>query len=205
MKKLMSILMMTILVVGTYPLMAQKKSQTPTPPQSTTPKEVEQPQKACGWLSIPNLTDQQKEQIKTLHNAHIRQTTILKNQLEEKKAQMNSATSWASYNAANAEKLLDDIYSIKLQLAKEKLSFHNAVRNLLNDDQKIYWDKKFNINSPAKSMTQGCNQGCCNMQNCNHNCSQNNMGQACMHQQGAMKGHSESCNHGQMQKECNRN
>lgn len=163
------------------------------------PKEIEQPQKACGWHSIPNLTDQQKEQIQPLHNAHIKQMTILKNQLEEKKAQMNSATSWASYNVTNAEKLLDDIYGIKLQLAKEKLSFHNAVRNLLNDDQKIYWDKKFNINSPAKNMTQGSMQGCCNMQNCNHNCSQNNMGQSCMHHQGAMK------SHGQMQKECNRN
>ena len=154
-----------------------------------------------GWQSIPNLTDQQKEQITTLHTTHIKQMTILKNQLEEKKAQMNTATSWASYNVANAEKLLDEIYNIKLQLAKEKLSFHNAVRNLLNEDQKIFWDKKFNMHQRENEMKQCCE----NMQHCDKPCPQHNMMQGCMQQQGNMQNHGEQCNHGQMQKDCNRN
>ncbi|HPU46810.1 MAG TPA: hypothetical protein PLQ91_04220 [Bacteroidales bacterium] len=197
MKKLMSILMMSIIVMGSYPLMAQKKVQQSTPPQAPTTSQVaEQPQKVYGWQKIPNLTDQQKEQITTLHTAHIKQMTILKNQLEEKKAQMNTATSWASYNAANAENLLDEIYNIKLQLAKEKLSFHDAVRNLLNEDQKIFWDKKFNMNQKENKMGQCCN----NMQHCNQSCSQHNMMQGCMHQQGNIQNHGEQCYHGRMKK-----
>lgn len=116
--------------------------------------------------------------------------TILKNQLEEKKAQMNTATSWASYNAANAEKLLDEIYNIKLQLAKEKLSFHNAVRNLLNEDQKIFWDKKISMNQRKNKMGHCCG----NTQHCNQSCPQHNTMQGCMHQQDNMQ------NHGQMHK-----
>jgi len=197
MKKLMSILMMSIIVMGSYPLMAQKKVQQSTPPQAPTTSQVaEQPQKVYGWQKIPNLTDQQKEQITTLHTAHIKQMTILKNQLGEKKAQMNTATSWASYNAADAEKLLDEIYNIKLQLAKEKLSFHDAVRNLLNEDQKNFWDKKFNMNQRKNKMGQCCN----NMQHCNQSCSQHNMMQGCMHQQGNIQNHGEQCYHGRMKK-----
>lgn len=138
-----------------------------------------------------------------MHTAHIKQMAILKNQLEEKKAQMNTATSWASYNAANAENLLDEIYNIKLQLAKEKLSFHDAVRNLLNEDQKIFWDKKFNMNQKENKMGQCCNnmgQCCNNMQHCNQSCSQHNMMQGCMHQQGNIQNHGEQCYHGRMKK-----
>ncbi|MBK6934906.1 MAG: hypothetical protein IPH17_07575 [Bacteroidales bacterium] len=166
MKKLTSILIMGILIVGSQSLMAQKKNQ-PTPPSTSSSQVVEQPKKAYGWQAIPNLTDQQIEQIKTLQAEHKKQITILKNQLGEKKAQLQTATSWASYNASNAEKILDEIYAIKLQMAKEKLSFHNAVRNILDDNQKIYWDKKFSMNPSNKMMRQSCQYSKSEMM---HNC-----------------------------------
>jgi len=91
---------------------------------------------------IPNLTEQQQSQIKTLRIAHMKKMQQLKNQVDVKKAELKVLQTADKVDMNAINKKIDEKAALKIQLEKEKASFRQKVRSLLTDEQRIIFDAR---------------------------------------------------------------
>lgn len=89
---------------------------------------------------IPNLTDEQKAKIKELHVANYKETNPLRNQLGELKAKQKTLSTAENPDMKAINANIDEITKVMNQLMKSKAAFHQKVRALLTDEQKIWFD-----------------------------------------------------------------
>jgi Spy/CpxP family protein refolding chaperone len=105
--------------------------------------------------NIPDLTDEQQEKIEALRVEHMKKRTAFRNQIHEKMAQIRTLTSGDNINMKKAEALADEVAALKAQMMKEAMSYRNNVRNLLTDEQKVYFDSR----APRHRMGKGRGHG----------------------------------------------
>jgi Spy/CpxP family protein refolding chaperone len=89
---------------------------------------------------IPNLTDDQKTKIKALHLASFKVAEPLRNQLGELKAKQKTLATADKPDMKAIDANIDEITKVTNQLMKNRASFHQQVRALLNDEQKMWFD-----------------------------------------------------------------
>ncbi len=92
------------------------------------------------FCDIPKLTDDQKGKIEKLKLPHHKEMMTLKNQLGEKKAQLRSLSTADKPDMAAINRLIDEMGAIKTTMMKKKSAFHQDVRALLTDEQRIQFD-----------------------------------------------------------------
>lgn len=89
---------------------------------------------------LPDLTDKQKEEMKTLRTAHMKEMLPLKNELNEERAKLQTLTTAekVDMNAVNAQ--IDKMSAIKTKLAKKRQAHKQSIRNILTDEQRVIFD-----------------------------------------------------------------
>ncbi|MFC2089005.1 Spy/CpxP family protein refolding chaperone, partial [Calditrichota bacterium] len=100
---------------------------------------------------IPDLTDEQKEQIKELKTDHLKATLPLKNQLHEKETHLQTVSTGDNVNLTTVNKIIDEISAIKTQLAKSRAAHRQQIRKILTDEQRVIFDS----HPKGKSMGDG--------------------------------------------------
>lgn len=109
---------------------------------------------------IPNLTDEQREQIQQIHLEARKNGLEVRNQIIEKQAQLRTRTTGSDINSEEASQLIDEISGLRAQLMKQRLQAHIQVRELLTDEQKVVFDARgFFANGPNRD---GKNRPCIN-------------------------------------------
>src|SRR5258707_2345530 len=93
-----------------------------------------------GMMGIPNLTDDQKAKIKAQQIAFGKEALPLQNQLEEKRAHLRTLQTAQAYDANAVNATIDDIAKTESQLMKKHAANHEAIRKLLNDEQRLAFD-----------------------------------------------------------------
>ena len=101
-------------------------------------------------MGIPNLSDEQKDQIKKLHLAHMKEVQPLRNEMMELKARFHTISTVENPDNNEINKNIDARTALMNKLMKSKASHHQAVRKLLNEEQKMFFD-----NRPNKGRNQG--------------------------------------------------
>ena len=89
---------------------------------------------------IPGLTDQQKEQLKKLHDAFADKSLALTNQLGEKEARLRTLTTAKKIDEADVSKVVDEIGSLRHQLFKSHVMLDLKIRELLTEEQRMFFD-----------------------------------------------------------------
>ncbi len=87
-----------------------------------------------------NLSDTQKEEVKTLKISFIKEITPIKNELGIKMAELKAASAGDNVDARAVNMLIDKISEIKATMAKKHFANKQKVRTLLNDEQKVVFD-----------------------------------------------------------------
>jgi len=95
---------------------------------------------------IPNLTEEQKEQLKGFHVAAEKTALPIKNQITENEAKLKTLTTSESYDAKAVDKVIDEIGKLKTDLFKLRVSTDQKIRGILTEDQLVF----FNNHSPKK-------------------------------------------------------
>lgn len=123
---------------------------------------------------IPNLTEEQKSKIKELHLNLKKEVILLKNQIGEKEAHLKTITMVDKVDMGEVNKTIDETYALKASLAKKRSAFHQEVRALLNNEQRIIFDSKASCckKSNHKKM-DGKNKGCGEAPKGGKNCNMN--------------------------------
>lgn len=89
---------------------------------------------------IPDLTMEQKENIKAIRFATMKEMKPLRNELGEKEARYKtlSQADNADMDAINAQ--IDDISQLKVKITKLEAKAQQDIRAVLNDDQRAVYD-----------------------------------------------------------------
>ena len=89
---------------------------------------------------IPDMTEQQKEQMEELRTEHLKVMLPLKNQLTEKHARLNTLSTVENVDMKKINKTIDEIGEIKTKMMKEHASHRQEIRKLLTEDQRLVFD-----------------------------------------------------------------
>ncbi len=91
-------------------------------------------------MRIPDLTDQQFEQMKSMRTEHMKEMQSLRNQMMEKKARLRTLSTADKVNMAEINKVIDDIGKMQTQMMKMKEQHRQNIRKMLTEDQRIFFD-----------------------------------------------------------------
>jgi len=99
---------------------------------------------------IPDLTDKQKEEIKTLRTAHLKESQQIKNQMDIKRAELKALQTAEKADLDAINKKIEEKSALRTDLEKKHSAHKQAVRSLLTDDQKVIYDQKTSRRSAHK-------------------------------------------------------
>ena len=91
---------------------------------------------------IPSLTDDQKAGIEKLRTEHLRKANLMRAELGEKHARLNTLRLAENQDAKEIDLTIDDISKLKGNLMKAREAHKRDVRALLNDEQKAVFDAR---------------------------------------------------------------
>jgi hypothetical protein len=124
---------------------------------------------------IPNLTGAQKAKIQKLHIEGQKKMISLNAELKKQELELK-ALMMEQKSGKEVDAKIDEIFRIKARILKECLANCNAIRNLLNDEQKKHFDLKLCIGTDCGHGSKHCCHACC----ASHNC----CGKICGHKKG---------------------
>lgn len=89
---------------------------------------------------IPDLTEDQQTKIETLRVSHLKEMNAYRNQMNELRAKKNTLMSTDGSDLKNINSAIDQMTDVHNKMMKASAKHHMDVRNLLTDDQKVYFD-----------------------------------------------------------------
>jgi len=99
---------------------------------------------------LPDLTEQQKADIKKIHLKTMKEVLPLKNEIGEKEARLRTLMTADTPDLSAINKLVDEIGVLKTQIRKLELTAHLDIRKLLTDEQRLIMDS-----NPPKPFQHG--------------------------------------------------
>ncbi|MEI6694812.1 MAG: hypothetical protein WCO13_01985 [Bacteroidota bacterium] len=91
---------------------------------------------------IPNLTKEQSESIHKLQINVAQAKFPLENNVKEKEARLHTISTVKVPDMQAIEKQIDEIAAVKVQLAKLQAAHDQDIRKLLDDEQRLIFDKR---------------------------------------------------------------
>lgn len=92
------------------------------------------------FYRIPDMTDEQKEQIQT-HRLENREAMLpIRNELNEKQARLRTLTTGDTPDVEAAVAVIEEIGALRTEQMKLQLEHRMAVRELLTDEQRVAFD-----------------------------------------------------------------
>jgi len=92
------------------------------------------------FMNIPDLTEAQKTQLTEMRAANMKEMLPLRNELQEKQAHLNTISTGDNVNLNDVYKVIDEISTIKTNMAKNRAKHRQEVRKILTDDQRVFFD-----------------------------------------------------------------
>ncbi len=109
--------------------------------------------------NIPNLTADQQTKIDELRITHLKEMQNSRNQLAEKQARLQTLRTADKADMNTLNKTIDEIGVIRTSMQKNREEHLQDVRNLLTDDQKVYFDNFKRGRGYGQSYCRGNGQG----------------------------------------------
>ena len=94
--------------------------------------------------AIPDLTEDQKTDIKKLRTEHRKEVQQIKNQMDIKRAELKALQTAENPDIAAINKKIEERSALRTDLEKKSAAHKQDVRKLLNDEQKVVYDNKMN-------------------------------------------------------------
>ena len=91
---------------------------------------------------IPDLTEEQQTQMKELRLARLESSTRHRNQMDELRARKRNLMTQGGVDNDEINAIIDEMTSLKNAQMKEAVNKRQAVRNILNEEQRIIFDSR---------------------------------------------------------------
>lgn len=91
---------------------------------------------------IPALTPEQRSAIRDLRTAHIKKTELIRAEIGEKEARMNTLRLAEKADEKAIDRTIDEIAKLRGDLMKEREAHHRQVKSLLTEEQRVHFDAR---------------------------------------------------------------
>ena len=95
-----------------------------------------------GKCNLPNLTEEQQKKIDELKVPHQKEMLMLRNQLQEKKAHLQTIRTADKVDMNAINTTIDEIGAIQVDKMKKREAHKQDVRKLLTDEQRVAFDMR---------------------------------------------------------------
>ncbi|XWN37326.1 MAG: periplasmic heavy metal sensor [Balneola sp.] len=135
-----------LLLVGTLNVEAQRNDQQERRKEikerfeKNSRQQMTMRKSQKSMLAKLNLSDDQKEEIKTIMLEGKKETLQLQNQLREKRVRMRTLSSGDTYDVSALNKVADEIGALQAGIKKIHIAKKGEIRALLDEEQKIMFD-----------------------------------------------------------------
>ncbi len=106
--------------------------------------------------NIPNLSADQQAKITALRTAHLKKMQNYRLQMAQKRIELQTLRTADKADMSAINKTIDEMSAIRTQMMKDREKHWQDVRNLLNQDQKVYFDS---FNRGGTCMGYGMGRG----------------------------------------------
>jgi len=94
------------------------------------------------YSKIPDLTQEQKTQIKAIKDEFKTENHTTISELKDKKQELRQLTSTESVNIEAVDSMIDEIGTLKTSIMKSKTNMDIEVRSLLTEEQREHFDSR---------------------------------------------------------------
>ncbi|MEQ9166250.1 MAG: Spy/CpxP family protein refolding chaperone [Fulvivirga sp.] len=139
-KSIFRMVLLVIMIAGTSVVVNGQHHKGAHDRDDSSRKEFRKMDKD-GHRGLPDMTDEQKEKVKDLKTSLLKDITPIENELNEKKAKLNTLSAAEKVDKKAIEKTVKEIGELKtkLMLARE---FHKQdVRAILTEEQRVVFDR----------------------------------------------------------------
>mgnify|MGYP003870197161 CR=1 FL=1 len=153
-KRISAILLTGIMMIATISSFAQRGRNQDRP---MLMKKNMQMHQNC-FQNLPDLNEEQEAQIEDIRVSHMKEMQKYYNTLNEKRAKLRTLQTQDSPNMDEINSVIEEMGKIRTEKHKARAKHYQEVRSLLNDEQKIYFDKhhmKMNKGLHNKGMHKG--------------------------------------------------
>ena len=95
------------------------------------------------FMNIPDLTEEQKDKLKSIHVGVQEDLLPIRNQINEKEAVLLTLQSADKPDMKAINSKIDEIGGLKSDIAKRRALAHQDIRKELNDEQRLFFDTEF--------------------------------------------------------------
>jgi hypothetical protein len=92
---------------------------------------------------IPSLTNEQKDQMKTLHLQFMKEILPLQTLLKEKEARLTTLECAEEPDIMAIHKQIQETGLIRIEIAQHEATNHQEVRKILTEEQRIMFDSRY--------------------------------------------------------------
>lgn len=103
---------------------------------------MNRPGMARGLISQLDLSDEQQEEIKSIMLDTRRKITPLRSEMREERARLHTLITSSDADMAAINQQTDKIGKLRTQIMKEQMAKHRSIRNVLNDEQQVWFDSR---------------------------------------------------------------
>jgi len=159
-RRFTAILLTGIMMIATISSFAQRGQREDRPAMR---KNMPMHQKC--YSNIPDLTEEQEKQIEELKVPHMKEIKDYYNQLNEKRAKLRTLQTKDNPEMDAIYKIIEQMGDIRTDMHKARAKHHQEIRSILNEEQKIYFDKhrmKMNngMHHKGRNKGRGMYRGC---------------------------------------------
>ena len=90
---------------------------------------------------IPDLTDDQKESIKSIKLEGMKDMQPLENKIGEKEARLKTLSTEETINYKEVDATINEIYTLKADIVKKQIRSRQKIKELLTEEQRVIFDK----------------------------------------------------------------
>ena len=94
-------------------------------------------------LMIPNLTQEQETKIETLRMGQLKDMNLYRNKMDELRVKKRRLI-YENASTAEINAVIDQMTALKNKQTKMRVEHHKKIRNLLTEEQQIYFDNYVN-------------------------------------------------------------
>lgn len=92
------------------------------------------------WAARLDLTEDQTVEMDKLRTGHQKKMLPMRNQMQEKRARLNTLETESPANMKAINSLIDEMASLKADMMKERTAHQQSIRNVLTDEQRVQFD-----------------------------------------------------------------
>lgn len=131
-KTVIGVLAVALLFLGAYGFAQPAENENRRPPH---------PPHQPPHLNLPDLSEDQKKQIRGIDVAFAKATKSFHNTIGEKEAKLRTLTTQDLPNLEAIEGLIAEIGDLRTKVLQQRAASDQSIRALLNDEQKIAFDR----------------------------------------------------------------